>query len=214
MDWLNELIDRYSQPKREFYKPRGFQFNRQPFDPSDYYRDLEGIKEINRLGTEQELQRAETRKQRQKAQIPLISANVSAFTRSDLTGEGNLGRPLGNYNVSSGYGQRQHPITGGLKFHTGIDLAVAEGTPIYATHSGVVQTSGVQGGYGNLVVLGGANGLQTYYAHQSRMAVKVGEYIQQGQLVGYVGSTGMSTGPHLHYEVRMNGRHVNPASYL
>lgn len=98
--------------------------------------------------------------------------------------------------------------------HPGIDIGAAMGTPIRAAAAGTVIVAAYSGGYGNLVVIDHGNGLATAYAHQSQIAVSVGQQVAQGQLIGYVGSTGFSTGPHLHFEVRVNGSPVDPMGYL
>jgi murein DD-endopeptidase MepM/ murein hydrolase activator NlpD len=116
--------------------------------------------------------------------------------------------------ISSGYGYRTHPIFRVRKMHTGIDIAAASGTAIKAAASGTVVFSGRWGGYGNCVIVDHGGGLATLYGHCSRIAVKKGQAVEQGETVGYVGSTGLSTGPHLHFEVRKNGRPVNPKPYL
>jgi septal ring factor EnvC (AmiA/AmiB activator) len=100
------------------------------------------------------------------------------------------------------------------RMHEGIDLGAAYGTPIAAAASGVVIYAGWEGGYGNLVVIDHGGGLATAYGHQSRIAVSVGQGVSQGETIGYVGSTGHSTGPHLHFEVRVNGQAVDPLGYL
>ena len=117
-----------------------------------------------------------------------------------------------NGRVTSGFGSRFHPILGYVRMHAGLDLAAAYGSPIVAAGDGRVVSAGWAGGYGNLVRIAHAGGLQTMYGHMSRIAARSGESVRQGQLIGYVGSTGLSTGPHLHYEVLKNGRPVNPAS--
>jgi murein DD-endopeptidase MepM/ murein hydrolase activator NlpD len=98
--------------------------------------------------------------------------------------------------------------------HPGIDIGAGMGTPIKAAASGRVIVAAYSGGYGNLVVIDHGNGLATAYAHQSRIAVSVGQEVSQGQVIGYVGSTGFSTGPHLHFEVRVNGSPADPMGYL
>lgn len=100
------------------------------------------------------------------------------------------------------------------RLHEGIDIGAPSGTPIYAAAAATVIYSGWQGGYGNLVVLDHGNGIATAYGHQSQIAVSNGQTVAQGQVIGYVGSTGHSTGPHLHFEVRVNGTPVDPLSYL
>lgn len=114
--------------------------------------------------------------------------------------------------LSSGFGLRRHPILGFSRMHAGIDYAAPSGTPIYAASAGRVAYAGRHGGHGNYVRLSHAGNLGTGYAHMSRIAVSAGDRVRQGQVIGYVGSTGLSTGPHLHYEVYRNGGVVNPMS--
>jgi len=124
-------------------------------------------------------------------------------------------RPLeGGGNLRSKYGYRVHPIFKTYKLHTGVDLSARTGTPIYAAGNGVVKRAQWVSGYGRYVSLGHANGYETAYAHMTRIAkgMKPGTRVQQGQVIGYVGSTGYSTGPHLHYEIKINGRTVDPLS--
>ncbi len=119
-----------------------------------------------------------------------------------------LGRPPG------GFGWRTHPIYKTPEFHPGMDFAAEQGTPIYATGDGVVDEADANSqGYGNHVVIGHGFGYQTLYGHMSKMAVSVGQKIKRGQLIGYVGSTGLSTAPHVHYEVIKNGEKVNPINF-
>ena len=114
--------------------------------------------------------------------------------------------------ISSSYGRRRHPILGYTRMHAGIDFAARQGTPIYAVSDGKVQFAGRHGGHGNYVKLSHGGGLGTGYGHMSRIAVSSGQNVRRGQVIGYVGSTGLSTGPHLHYEMYRNGATVNPAS--
>lgn len=122
--------------------------------------------------------------------------------------------PVSARAMTSGFGLRQHPILGTLRAHSGIDLAASYGSPIVATSDGMVDTANWAGGYGLLVALDHGGGLQTRYGHMSRLAVMPGQQVRKGEVIGYVGSTGRSTGPHLHYEIRVNGQAVNPASHL
>lgn len=115
--------------------------------------------------------------------------------------------------VTSEYGMRWHPTRGGYRMHTGIDIGAGYGEPIRAADGGRVLFAGLKNGYGNTVVIDHGGGFSTLYAHMSRFAVSGGG-VSQGQTIGYVGSTGYSTGPHLHFEVRVNGNHVNPMGYL
>lgn len=116
--------------------------------------------------------------------------------------------------VTSGFGWRTHPIYKTLEFHPGMDFSAEQGTPIYATGDGYIERAdNLAQGYGNHVVINHDFGYRSLYAHMSRMAVKVGMKIKRGQLIGYVGSTGLSTAPHIHYEVIRNGGKVNPINY-
>lgn len=117
--------------------------------------------------------------------------------------------PAAGY-VSSPYGLR----FGGTEFHQGIDIAADMGTPIVATADGIVTAAGWNGGYGNMVDVDHGGGVVTRYGHASALAVTVGQQVRRGEVIAYVGSTGRSTGPHVHYEVRVDGQPVNPAGYL
>jgi murein DD-endopeptidase MepM/ murein hydrolase activator NlpD len=122
--------------------------------------------------------------------------------------------PVAAYGLTSGFGLRQHPLLGGLREHSGIDLAAPIGSPIYATSDGVVGMANWRGGYGLSVSLEHGAGVETRYGHLSRLNVAAGQQVHKGDVIGLVGSTGLSTGPHLHYEVRIDGRAVNPVPYL
>ena len=115
---------------------------------------------------------------------------------------------------SSAYGWRIHPIYGTRKFHAGEDIPAGYGAEILAAASGTVTTAGWVSGYGNYTVIDHGGGVMTAYGHQSSQAVSVGQYVEQGQVIGYVGSTGNSTGPHLHFEVYVNGQTTDPMSYF
>ena len=135
-------------------------------------------------------------------------------------GEGNSVRkglmrtPIDGARLSSGYGMRKHPILGYNKLHRGLDFAAPTGTPIYAAGNGTVEAAGRNGGYGNYIRLRHSGGYKTAYGHLSKFArgIKRGAQVEQGQVIGYVGSTGLSTGPHLHYEIHINGEQVNPSA--
>lgn len=116
--------------------------------------------------------------------------------------------------VTSGFGMRRDPFGRGSKFHHGIDIAGAYGTPVYATASGQVINASYRGGFGNLVIIRHGYGFETYYAHLSGFAVSTGQWVKRGQVIGYMGRSGTATGPHLHYEVHVNGVAVNPYRYL
>ena len=116
--------------------------------------------------------------------------------------------------VSSGFGTRVHPILGDVRMHSGLDYAAGTGVPIRAAGNGIVVWAGPRGGYGNTVIIDHRNGHATLYAHQSKVSATVGQKVTTGQVVGFVGQTGMSTGPHLHFEVRALGAPVDPMGYL
>lgn len=121
--------------------------------------------------------------------------------------------PMSNVRVTSFFGPRTHPVTGQYSNHAGTDIGAAKGVEIYAAHGGVVLTSVHQGTYGNYVVISRGDGVTTLYAHMSKRAVKEGDTVKQGQVIGYVGDTGRVTGPHLHFELRINGTRVDALKY-
>lgn len=120
----------------------------------------------------------------------------------------------GAFRYTSGFGYRRDPFNGSRKMHSGIDMAGALGLPIYATGEGVVTFAGRKGGYGRFVEIKHNNGYVTYYAHLHRIRVKSGQRVSQGDRIGDMGNSGRSTGVHLHYEVRVNGKAVNPLTYM
>jgi murein DD-endopeptidase MepM/ murein hydrolase activator NlpD len=138
-----------------------------------------------------------------------VQAGQKLAPRKKRTFRAPVGAP-----VSSGFGTRVHPILGEVRMHTGLDYAAGAGVPIKASGSGIVIWAGPRGGYGNAVIIDHRNGLATLYAHQARVNANVGQKISTGQVVGFVGQTGMSTGPHLHFEVRELGAPVDPGWYL
>lgn len=123
-------------------------------------------------------------------------------------------KPVSNIAVNSGFGVRSDPFRGGRAMHAGVDIPGPYATPIYATADGMVGRAGRFGGYGNLVELEHGRGIQTRYGHMSSLLVMSGTRVKRGQLIGLMGSTGRSTGNHLHYEVRLEGRAVNPMPFL
>jgi murein DD-endopeptidase MepM/ murein hydrolase activator NlpD len=121
-------------------------------------------------------------------------------------------KPVNNAIMRSGFGGRRHPILGYVKMHTGVDWATAYGTPIFASGNGVIEKAGLEGGYGKYIRIQHNNGYETAYGHMSAFAkgIEPGKRVRQGQVIGFVGSTGQSTGPHVHYEILVNGRFVDP----
>lgn len=116
--------------------------------------------------------------------------------------------------IASEFGMRRDPFTNDREFHQGVDLVAAHGTPVKAPAAGAVALAGNHGGYGLAVIVDHGSGVQTLYGHLSRVSVKNGERVARGQLLGHAGNTGRSTGAHLHYEVTVGGRPVNPRNYL
>lgn len=150
-----------------------------------------------------------------EAQYNAVQAQIAAMVSRGNPAPGNhrFIWPV-NGPVSSPFGPRVQPIIGASTMHPGIDIAVSQGTPIKAAGDGVVRMAGWNGGYGNFTLIDHGGGLATAYGHQSRIAVSAGEHVSTGEVIGYVGSTGASTGPHLHWEVRVNGNPVNPMGWV
>lgn len=122
--------------------------------------------------------------------------------------------PVENVKLTSGYGMRDHPILRKRARHNGVDLAAVHGTPVYATADGMIGKAQYWGSYGNYVQIEHGGALETRYGHLSAYVVAAGDIVHKGELIGYVGSTGRSTGPHLHYEVRVEGEPVDPRPYM
>ena len=122
--------------------------------------------------------------------------------------------PVSGYRVTSVFGWRLHPVHGYYRMHNGVDLACSQGTPIYASRSGQVTTATYSGDAGYYVSINHGDGFASVYMHMTHYVVKSGNYVSQGQLIGYVGSTGASTGPHLHFGISYNGTYVNPMKYI
>ena len=154
--------------------------------------------------------------ERAAAAAAAAQAAQSSGGGSDYTyvqGTGQLAWPVSGV-ITSGFGWREHPIFGRQIFHTGIDIGVDEGTPVHAADSGTVVYSGWMDGYGYAVVIDHGNGISTLCAHNSDLAVSEGQSVSKGAVIAYAGSTGNATGPHVHFEVRVNGDPVNPLGYL
>src|SRR5207237_5049361 len=143
-----------------------------------------------------------------------LAAQIQAAGNGPVQGDGTFIRPVAGP-ITSPYGYRTDPVTGATAFHSGIDIGASCGTPIKAAGTGSVITAGFNsGGYGKMTLINHGNGLSTLYGHQSSIIVSAGQGVTQGQVIGYVGSTGKSTGCHLHFEVRVNGNPVDPMGYL
>jgi murein DD-endopeptidase MepM/ murein hydrolase activator NlpD len=150
-------------------------------------------------------------KERQSLDTLLLLAE----NKSDLLAAIPAIRPIKNMsNVTSGFGMRLHPILKTYRRHTGVDITAPRGTPVYATADGAVSKEQVGTGYGNYILLNHGYSYHTLYAHLSKMIVRPGQKVKRGELIGYVGNTGLSVGPHLHYEVWRNGIQVNPVQFF
>ncbi|NLD20233.1 MAG: peptidoglycan DD-metalloendopeptidase family protein [Clostridiales bacterium] len=145
-----------------------------------------------------------------------INASASSSSSSTYYG-GVMAWPCPGYGtgwITSDFGNRWHPVYGGYKFHTGIDIGASGGTPIVAANSGKVILAGWNGGYGNCVVIDHGGGITTLYGHTRGLNVYRGQQVSRGQTIAWVGTTGTSTGNHLHFEVRVNGSYKNPLNYI
>lgn len=146
-------------------------------------------------------------------QVALMLQRSSMANMPAVSGDGSMIWPVGG-TVTSDFGWRTHPISGKQKFHSGIDIGADYGVPIAAAQSGTVEYAGWISGYGNAVIINHGGGITTLYGHNQSLAVSEGQQVSQGQTIAYCGSTGNSTGPHCHFEVRANGEPVSPYGYL
>lgn len=168
-----------------------------------------------------EVQERKGEYQRKAQELARESAGIADLLRRRQAGQaitpsgrGVLGFPLARPVVTSGYGYRTHPIFDERRLHAGVDLRGTTGTPVLAAGNGTVVFAGVRSGFGNTVIIDHGGSLATLYAHQSAIAVGTGQTVRRGQVIGAVGSSGNSTGPHLHFEVRAAGTPVDPMNYL
>lgn len=158
--------------------------------------------------------------------VPALAAVAEAQKQAGVSGASLTSRviqpsvsipsrmPLAGMTMTSEFGMRTHPVTGGRRAHKGIDLGASTGTPIYATADGLVSRASWFSSYGLYVSIEHGGEIQTRYAHMSRLNVAEGQRVKKGEIIGFVGTTGRSTGPHLHYEVRVKGVAVNPVPYM
>lgn len=184
-------------------------------------RSLEGARnEKQRYLGELRVQQAELRKQYDELdrESDRIAARIRAYQARRTPGpplvfRGGFSRPVAG-RITSGFGYRMHPILRERRFHAGVDFGAPSGTPISAAAAGVVIEAGYVRGYGNVAIVDHGSGVSTLYGHCSRLFVRAGQRVARGERIAAVGSTGLSTGPHLHFEVRVNGRPVNPIGRL
>lgn len=139
---------------------------------------------------------------------------IRLFQRQLINSKNTAFPTIKDSSITSRFGWRIHPITGERKFHSGIDFGAPKGTPIYAFKPGLVEFVGWKGGYGKTVIVNHGEGKSTLYGHASKIVVRKGERVVAGETIAKIGSTGMSTGPHLHFEMRVNNKPVNPRLYL
>jgi len=220
-----EVLEREQRTSYENYERRRNDvralYMRLNSDIALYYRQINTLEQ-----SQNQVENLIRQRQREEAQRAAAAAAAAAAagrpappppasqTFPALPG-GQLAWPVpGAGTVSSPFGPRVNPINRRNEFHTGIDIPSASGTNIVAAHAGTVISSGWMGGYGNTVVIDHGGGLSTLYAHNSANLVSVGQTVTRGQTIARVGSTGFSTGPHLHFEVRQNASPVNPTNFL
>lgn len=174
--------------------------------------DLEAQLETDRAAYEEQLAKEEALESEIQNMVAELERQEAA---NSITSTGTYIWPLPGYSPGSAWGWRIHPIWGDLRFHAGEDIGAPTGTPILAADSGIATVIPDNGnGYGNYIMINHGGGRVTLYAHMSGFAISNGASVTQGQTIGYVGSTGNSTGPHLHFEVRVNGASTDPKSYF
>lgn len=177
------------------------------------YQDQYDEMEAEEKKTQQEIDSliAELQKQQEEAEAARPSGNGST---GSATGTGSFIWPSTSNYITSLFGTRFHPIFHVYKSHNGVDIGASYGTPVYAADGGTVVTSVYSSSYGNYIVINHGNGMTTLYAHMSQRVVSAGDTVSQGEVIGYVGSTGNSTGPHLHFEMTSGGSRINPLDYF
>ena len=173
-------------------------------------------KEIDEMVAELERQRREEEERRKQEQANNSGTGGGSSSGGSVTGTGSFGWPCPSCTyITSKFGPRYHPVTGAYQStHTGLDIGAAFGATIVAADGGTVTIAGVNGGYGNCVMIDHGNGYYTLYGHMSSIAVSVGQSVSKGETIGYVGSTGVSTGPHLHFEIRQGTTILDPENWF
>ncbi len=215
---LNEIAERDNNLYRVYFNadPIPLEQRKAGFGGVNRYKDLEGFDNSELL--------INTSKQMDILTKELVIQSKSldeiyklAQSKEKLLAAIPAIQPIKNEDLkrmASGYGYRNDPFTKIRKFHAGMDFSAKTGTPVYATGDAtVIRANNAMSGYGNLIILRHGFGYETYYAHLSKYNVRVGQKVKRGDLIGYVGNTGRSEGPHLHYEVHINGKVVNPINF-
>jgi murein DD-endopeptidase MepM/ murein hydrolase activator NlpD len=179
-----------------------------------YDKEYDRLKEEERKRKEEE----ERRRQEEALKNQLAQGNTGNAGNSDIStavpSNATWKMPCSYIYLSSPYGYRIHPVYGTYRFHSGVDLAAPKGTPIYATRSGTVTRATYDSSSGYYVTINHGDGFSSSYLHMTHYIVKAGQKVKQGEVIGYVGSTGTSTGNHLHFSVYYNGTSQNPAAYI
>ena len=190
------------------YKNQKSQFEKDSETLTDYKQQLQKDKAT--------LEREEDAMERQSQQITAwIQSLYASQPKRARMGSGRLTWPvLSCHSLSSPFGWRIHPISGRSRFHSGIDIPASYGSAIIAPENGVVISAGWQGGYGKAIIIDHGGGLSTLFGHTSAIYVSTGQTVKRGQTIAVIGSTGYSTGPHLHFEVRQNGNPSNPIGWM
>ena len=216
-------IDDYktNKQKLEYSKSKANRLKRTILKQRYALKDTKNKYQRNLTSLRSELKKFEERNQILRDESNQLSQYIQNKSTNEATkayyGTGSYMRPVGGY-ISSRFGLRRHPIFKRRRMHTGMDFAAPRGYRIKAADSGKVIFSGFKRGYGNVTILNHGwrrnKKISSLYAHQWKILVQKGQLVKKGQLIGYVGSTGYSTGPHLHFEIRENGKPVNPSQYL
>lgn len=225
-----QLIEELDRVKKEIKAKQEFVEVKAEQVESEFRKTLDLKKEVSKEqrkitskvnSAKQELVKIQTDRIKLEKALQELE-ETSKEIENDIKKQSGLGEELGTGRmlwpvrgrISSNFGWRRHPVLKKQKYHSGLDIAVRSGTPVLAADSGVVLVSGWRGGYGNFVAIDHGNGISTCYGHNSRLLVKVGEKVNKGQKVALSGNTGLSTGPHVHFEVRLKGAPANPIPYL
>lgn len=239
MDYDSKLVNEYTTAKENVAEQKAA-LESDKADEVTYKRDLQEKKTvldqklqqskdlINSLNKDAAAKKAEAERiEKEKDDIAAEIKRLAEEARRAAEAAKKAGKPVKDYSsqtfkfplpghtsISSPFGMRKHPVTGGYRLHTGTDFPAPKGTTVIAAKSGTVVKSQMTSAYGNYIVINHGGGMMTAYAHLSQRSVSVGDTVEQGQKIGAVGSTGWSTGNHLHFEVIINGDFVNPMNYF